>query len=295
MTAKNGVSDMLDMDSAFGRKWAGMDTADEKLPRFLQQIHEIEYDEFRAKVDSEDSEFVNSAVQALYAGDAFIIRGAFPAQFMRDLQGRTHEWCQRRPESFHKMLEGTPDFHRRITEELASNYSIRHVKHSAYFYPWNDDPMGILDHIRERWRLIKNLSGHHRDEFEKNTPKDGVVDRVQVVRYPSGAGHIESHTDPYRYQRLIISCYMSKRGVDFASGGFYVLGVDEREMDMESAIEVGDICIHYASILHGVKIVDEDEDLDWDSTQGRWFLSLYSNVSDHVKDRHTSRSIEKVG
>jgi hypothetical protein len=52
---------MLNMDSAFGRKWAGLDTADERLPRFLNQIYEIEYDEFKKKVISEDATFVDSA------------------------------------------------------------------------------------------------------------------------------------------------------------------------------------------------------------------------------------------
>ena len=30
-------------------------------------------------------------------------------------------------------------------------------------------------------------------EYEKNTPKDGVVDRVQVVQYPSKIGYLEPH------------------------------------------------------------------------------------------------------
>ena len=29
------------------------------------------------------------------------------------------------------------------------------------------------------------------DEYTKNTPKDGVVDRIQVVRYLRGAGMLE--------------------------------------------------------------------------------------------------------
>ena len=50
-----------------------------------------------------------------------------------------------------------------------------------------------------------------------------VVDRIQIVKYPSKYGFLEPHLDPYKFQRLFISGYMSKKGKDFLGGGFYVL------------------------------------------------------------------------
>jgi len=32
-----------------------------------------------------------------------------------------------------------------------------------------------------------------------------------------------------------------------------------------------------------------DYDTDWNSPAGRWFLSMYSNASDEVKNRHTGK------
>lgn len=282
---------MSGMQNKFKETWDRITAAD-TLPRRLREIHEIDFEEFRAKVVRQDPDFVESIPQRLYAGDAYFLRGAFQKDFLIDLARRVHEYCKRTPSSFHKMVEGCPDFHRIIDAETGKKYSFRMAKHSCYFYPWNGDPLQLFKPIYERWRLIKFLSGQRPDEYEKNTPRDGVVDRIQVVRYPSGAGMLETHSDPYLYQPLIISTYMSKRGEDFERGGFYMMGADNRKVDMENMIGVGDMLIAYATVLHGVDVIDPHKEVDWDSVEGRWFLSLYSNASDEIQNRHTGYAVK---
>lgn len=264
----------------------------ETLPRRLREIREIDFNEFQEKVLSQDPAFVQAIPRSLYAGDAYFIRGAFPKQFMKDLARKTHEYWKKTQSSFHKMVEGCPDFHRIIDEEAAKKYSFKMVKHSCYFYPWNGDPVNIFEAAYERWKLIKFLSGQRLNEYENNTPKDGVIDRIQVVRYPSGAGMLETHSDPYLHQPVIISTYMSKRGEDFQRGGFYMVGPGNEKVDLEDMIEVGDMLIAYATVLHGVDVIDPHKIVDWDSMEGRWFLSLYSNASDEVQNRHTGYAVK---
>ena len=264
----------------------------ETLPRHLREIREIDFCEFQKKVLSQDPDFVRTIPHALYSGDAYFIKRAFSKEFMNELSKKTHKYWGQRPSTFHKMLEGCPDFHRIIDEEAAKKYSFKMVKHSCYFYPWNGDPLNIFETAYERWRLIKFLSGQRLDEYENNTPKNGVIDRIQVVRYPSGAGMLETHSDPYLHQPVIISTYMSKRGEDFQKGGFYMVGPDDKKVDLEDMIEVGDMLIAYATVLHGVDVIDPHKRVDWDSMEGRWFLSLYSNASDEVQDRHTGYAVK---
>ena len=128
----------------------------------------------------------------------------------------------------------------------------------------------------------------------KNTPKDGVVDRIQIVKYPSKYGFLEPHSDPYKFQRLFISGYMSKKGKDFLGGGFYVLSKKNKILDVEKKINIGDMGLGYATIIHGVAPVNRkiEPDLN-DPKDGRWFLSMYSNQSDEVKIRHTGYSVTK--
>jgi hypothetical protein len=192
------------------------------------------------------------------------------------------------------MLEGTPNFHRKIDIEIGKKYSIQMCKHSFYFYPWNKDPLNIFQTIYKKWRVIKKLMGLNPTEYEKNTPKDGVVDRIQVVQYPSRIGYLEPHTDPHANQRLIFSGYMSKKGEDFEGLGFYLIDNNNEIVEVEHLIDTGDVGIGYSTIYHGVAPVNTNKNPNWDDiNDGRWFLSMYSNASDEIKKRTTSASTKE--
>jgi hypothetical protein len=211
---------------------------------------------------------------------------------MRRVKDDTFPYFQSKPSEFHKMLEGTPDFHRLIDLETGKKYSFEVCKHSAFFYPWNDDPLELFFTINKRWRVMKVLMGLQPDAYEKNTPKAGVVDRIQVAQYPSRIGFLEPHQDPYLHQKLFFSGYMSKRGVDYMDGGFYLVAEGNKVIEVEEEIDVGDIGIGYATIYHGVAPCNRDKEPNWNSPEGRWFLSMYSNASDEVPDRHTGHPVK---
>ena len=64
-----------------------------------------------------------------------------------------------------------------------------------------------------------------------------------------------------------------------------IIFVDKNNIEsVENNIEGGDIGIALATVCHGVAPVEGLHN----SSEGRWFLSLYSNESDEVKNRHTS-------
>ena len=186
------------------------------------------------------------------------------------------------------MLEGCPNFHRIITPDISANYTVDAVKHSYYYFPWNDDPLHVLEEIYKRWEIIKIVDGLDRYEFTNNTPIDGPVDRVQFCLYPTGVGKLGIHTDPYHNQRFIISVYVSKRGIDYQKGGFYLINSKQEKVDVEDQVEIGDIAIAYATIKHGVELVDPGHTVDWGSKKGRWFIGLYTNDSDEMQKRRSS-------
>ena len=73
---------------------------------------------------------------------------------------------------------------------------------------------------------------------------------------------------------------------------FVKIDKDDKVIDAEKFIDVGDIGIGYATIIHGVAPVNIKKNPDWnDINDGRWFLSMYSNESDEVKNRHTAHAI----
>ena len=278
------------MENKYKSAWGKLESSTPR-PARVRTVIEMDYGEFRKKVQQQSDSFVESIVSSLYGGDAYLLKGAFPADFMINLRKRVYEYWKARPSEFFKMLEGSPDFHRIIDAEAGKKYSFRVCKHSCYFYPWNDDPLDLFGEIYERWRVMKLLMGLRPDEYEKNTPKDGVIDRIQVVRYPPRIGFLEPHSDPYLHQRVFFSGYMSKRGVDYQGGGFYLVGPGDKVVEVEDKIDVGDVCIAYATVYHGVAPADRHKAPDWKLDDGRWFLSMYSNASDEVPNRHTGHAV----
>ena len=135
--------------------------------------------------------------------------------------------------------------------------------------------------IYERWRIFKVLGGKDALFAEKKTPVDGLVDRIQVVQYPSGSGYLAGHQDPFHNQRLFISGYMSKYGADFSGGGFWAMNSNKMRRFFWKMLLMLEI---WELVMRG---------LFMESTQSkeiscmRWFLGLYTNDSDLVKNRRT--------
>lgn len=259
------------------------------MPTRFRGFTIMRWADFAAKVERAEASFAEYLVASLHGGEIWVLTGAFPVEFMDGLRRRTLEFMRGRAPEFHKMLEGSPDFHRIIDPETGRLYSFACCKHAAYFYRWNQDPLGAWPEVTARWSVCKVAMGLAANAYETNTPRDGVVDRLQVVRYPPAIGFLEPHADPHLHQRLFVSAYMSQRGVDYLGGGFYAVDPAGRAVELEERIGVGDIALGYATVCHGVAPVDRHKAPDWGAADGRWFLSMYSNASDEVARRHTGR------
>ena len=278
----------MQMENKFAPVWEQV----EKNPRpeRVRHLFHMDWADLKHYVRMGDPEWIEDMVRSLYAGDVYILTQAFDPAWMRELRAKTIEYWTTKPSEFYQMLEGCPDFHRLIDLETGKKYSFPVCKHSAFFYPWNDDPLEVFFTINKRWRVIKVLMGLEPDAYEKNTPKDGVVDRIQIANYPPRIGFLAPHCDPHLHQRLFFSGYMSKRGVDYSGGGFYLVGRNDEVLEAEHNISIGDIGIGYATIYHGVAPSDRSKEVKWDGS-GRWFLSMYSNASDEFPNRHTGHPV----
>ncbi len=127
---------------------------------------------------------------------------------------------------------------------------------------------------------------------KKNTPKDLIVDRIQIVRYPPGTGELEPHQDPYLYQKFFQSVYMSKINQDYKDGGMYFLDNNNEIVKFEERVEVGDLAFGFATLYHGVAKSFSISNNKKSYEYGRWFMGLYTTVSDYVKERHTGKPLD---
>ncbi len=278
----------FDYKNVYYNIWKEKETKD-NVPNYLNEIIEIDFNEFSSKVLSNDVNFANNIVDSLLSGNVYLLKKAYDKNYILNLKKDASELFKKSKSSFHKIIENCPNFYRNITLEHAQKYAFHQVKHTHYFYPWNKDFNNLYKETYKRWRIIKHLSGYHSNVWETNTPKDGIVDRIQIVKYPPGSGELELHQDPYIYQKFFISVYMSERDKDYFGGGMYLIKEDKSKIELEKNIEVGDLSFGFGTILHGVDKTENIENTNEVDTSGRWFMGLYSTVSDYVKDRHTGK------
>ena len=165
---------------------------DRKMPQYYTGIETIDYEELKNLKSNFEYKKAEDLIDKILNGKLLLVKNAFKKDFVKFIKSKTLEFWKNNPNTFHEMKEGCPDYHRTITPEIAKNYSVGAVRHTTYFFPWNSDPCGFNEQIYERWRLSKFIAGLKENEYEKNTPKDGSVDRIQIVCYPPKYGGVET-------------------------------------------------------------------------------------------------------
>ena len=274
--------------NTYATEWEKIEK-NKKIPSVYKKIKFVEYKEFAEKILEQSPEFVRSVVESLYSGDMFIIKNAIEPKKVKHIIDEIHKFTQSTPSNFYKMLEGVPNFHRWIGKDLINSYSIKYTKHSIHMFAWNDDISDVRKIIMEVCRPLKLLAGLSLNEFQNHTPKDLIVERLQIARYPP-TGFIEPHVDANTLMRLVISGYLSTRSIDYNKGGFYFVDEKDNKCDVEDEIKAGDIGLFYASVRHGLDIIDPDKTPDINKKDGRWWFGLNVHNSDEMakSKRHTT-------
>ncbi len=275
-------------NNSYTSEWKKLENS-KKVPSVFRQIKFVEYKEFKAKILEQNPIFVKSVIQSLYSGDMYIIKNALDQKIVSNIIEELHNFTKSKPSKFYKMLENVPNFHRWIDQDLINSYSIKYIKHSIHMFAWNDDISDVRKTVIDICKPIKLLAGLSMDEFKNHTPKDLIIERLQFSRYPP-TGFIEPHIDANTLMRLVISGYLSTRGIDYDKGGFYFVDDKDNKYDVEENIQAGDIGLFYASIRHGLETIDPDKKPDINKKDGRWWFGLNVHNSDEVEEskRHTT-------
>lgn len=272
----------------FTARWAALE-AGAPGPKYLRAARVVPYEAFKARVLAHDLALADE----LYAGDIFILKNVFTQDWCKRTAERVFAWGQGRAPSFHKMLDGCPDFHRIIDPQVSDAYASKASRHGYYFFRWNGDPVLVFEDVTARWRVFKTLSGLRPDEYEANLPRDLVVDRLIFYRYPLGTGGLKVHADPINNHKIVMGGFMCTRGVDFQRGGIFFMAPGDRKVDVEAQVAAGDFMITYPTVLHGVDTVDPGTPLDWTTPKGRWFIGLSSVDTDYGQERQTTVTVEE--
>ena len=275
-------------NNLYAEEWERIEKTKDK-PYNYRKLICVDHREFISKIFEQNVSFIKSIVESIYNGDLYLLKNALSTKNVQHIINTIHKFNLSCPSTFHKMHEGIPNFHRWIDSgALEHSYCIKHIKHATYLFPWNNDIGGVRKIIMESCRPLKLLAGLSLDEFTNNTPADNQIERVQVSRYPP-TGYIEPHTDPVPNIRFVISGYLGKRGTNYDEGGFYLVDEKNGKLDMEKHIDAGDVGFFFASLRHGLALIDPKKKVDINKKDGRWWFGLNMHNSDVIKpeDRHT--------
>ena len=132
-------------------------------PKHVTKINIIEFKDLKNNIDQKKHHFVKNIIKKMYKGEAFIVRNAAQKKLKDTVIGLAKFYDKKRKPSFHKMLDGTPNFHRIYDKEITKKYSLYAIKHSYFFYNWNIKTKlekKLKDGVYKHWRYVKFLAGN---------------------------------------------------------------------------------------------------------------------------------------
>jgi hypothetical protein len=274
--------------SLFKRKWnevlAGGDVA-----KYLRTVVRIPFSEFRQELRSASSSFVDRFVESVHAGDLWLLQGALTHERVVSVKERVLAFRAAQPESNPILVDGCSNFHQIVDGSTAPSGGYVAIDHSACFFRWNGDEMGLFTILDEAWQMLKIVSGRAPDEYAANLPRDLYIDRIQVIQYPAGIGKISSHVDPYVTMKANFGIYLSTQGIDFQRGGFWIAEGPDRPVLLDPQVTAGDALFWFPNLRHGVETIDPGLPINWASPGGRWFVALNTIESAFVRERHVAR------
>jgi len=280
---------MININTSIMREWLKLEK--KPFPHYLKKANDINFIDFKRKFNQPKQ--VKEIIKKLYNGEIFLIRNTIDKKYINELKKNIIKLGKKEKSTFNKMIEGCPNFNRKITENNSKLYSVNSFRRVFYFFRWNKDPYRIFKKMDKIWDFVKYINGYKKNAFKENTPKDRIIDRIQVTRYPHNSGYIEPHQHNPSNIRVILNVYLSKKGIDFDSGGvFFFRRKIKQEIEKYYDVNIGDSVIFFSTLKHSVdtiKVTRKNKYFNNPFMKGRWWIGLYSPESDLVKDRKTSR------
>ena len=219
-------------------------------------------------------------MKKIEAFETVILKKVFNPDSMLSLKQRLAEHAVSHSPQNIPIQPGAPNFYRMDVHPEKSKLK-RLSKVFSSFY-WNaEDIAGEKIYLKSLARLRSRLTGLP-EEYAFYRVEEDYISSPTVVQYPAGGGYLMPHSDPPSRQKVVVVAIMSRRGVDYKTGGVYVEDADgSHRILVDEMLECGDIYLMNPAVRHGVAPIDPQEPLDFNSTRGRWmmFSTLIAHTS----------------
>jgi hypothetical protein len=160
------------------------------------------------------------------------------------------------------------------------------ILQSIYFNA-NDTHYPALGRLFSFMISVRNRLMRLAPSFGSNPERDRFWNACRIHQYPRGGGFMAMHKDTH-FPPIItselgkpfcqVSVLLSRKNVDFFSGGGFVVDKGGKKIDLESEGGFGSLVLFDGRTFHGVEDVDLDQVIDFSRPDGRLaaFVSLYT-------------------
>lgn len=208
----------------------------------------------------------------LEQGNSVIIRNALSSEYCSDVVGYLSKLRTTTIPEYQSLNKRTPN-HFRINHE-DSRSSVKGYFDQFNFFMHNQDLINLFEEMKHVFELKDSLSyfmAKGKTKYNSLKPPENFVTRLGFQFYPNGKGYLEEHSDYVGENQLVVpTIILSKRGKDYLSGGFYCKDRNNRIIDPEPYVNIGDIILFNPALPHGVATIAEDSVYNWKSSNGRW-------------------------
>jgi hypothetical protein len=224
----------------------------------------------------DDSKFISLTRNQILHGDVVLIKNVLEKKLIRNIKNYLANLGKSSIPNYQSITEGAPNYHR-INHWDDRSY-VKGCFHQFSFFPWNQDIFNFFSLTRNIFFLKNLLNNQPRDNFLKMKSENSCIARLSFQFYPKGIGSLNKHSDPVDHHQLTVpTLVMSKRGIDYETGGVYVESQNQEHIFIEDECEIGDVILFNAQIPHGVITIDEHKEIDWLSFEGRWMMIFATN------------------
>ena len=263
-----------------------------KTPNYFSELINLEFKDFKENISKNDLTYQENLIEKLFNGAVIQLNNSLDDILIKKIIKHSLDLPQNNTKNKTECIESTKNYFYLQSKDMSLNGGYKTLDRSYYFFPWDNSSKNIFEEIYEYWKYIKILAGLNYDAYEKNTPKDGVINRMHVIQYLKGGGTISPHNDPFDSIKIQIGCVLNDYGKDYKNGGFSVFKRDNTKLCLEPSLVRGSLFIFFPGLFHTVDPIDPTEKIDFNSEGGRWFLSLTCVGTDLQKNKKVSISIK---
>ena len=157
----------------------------------------------------------------------------------------------------------------------------------SIYFDENDRNYSALGSLFRIMIEVRNRVMRLGPAFGGDPQRDRFWNACRIHHYPRGGGFMVWHRDTH-FPAIIdaqigkpfyqVSVLLSRKNVDFFSGGGFVMNKQDQKIDLEEEAGFGSLVIFDGRTQHGVEDVDLDQVIDFSRPDGRLaaFVSLYS-------------------